>query len=401
MQPSLLSSPISDTSDMSHPKSVELLARLIAFDTVSDRSNLDIVDFIANYLDGFGIPSRRFPNAAGDKAALLATIGPSDRPGLVLSGHLDVVPVTGQPWSHSPFQARIADGRLYGRGAADMKGFVAVALALVPRLASARLDVPVHLAFSYDEEITCKGSLDLIGAFGRDLAKPAGCLVGEPTLMAVVNAHKSVAAFETTVTGLAGHSSRPEEGANAVIAAAKLALHLETLADDLRQGHDLDGRFQPPYTSLSIGKLGGGIAFNTVPDRASLIWETRGLPNANADDLVANLHAFAESSVLPALRRQTPAASVTTAKLIDVPSLAALDGSRLERLAVGLLGGNAPQTAAYGTEAGHFAAAGIPAIVCGPGSIGQAHKADEWIALEQLILAERFVEALLTSWSVA
>ena len=386
---------------MPHPKSVELLARLIAFDTVSDRSNLEIVDFIASYLDGFGIASRRFFNTVGDKAALLATIGPTDRPGLVLSGHLDVVPVTGQPWSHPPFQAKIADNRLYGRGAADMKGFVAVVLALVPHLASSRLDVPVHLAFSYDEEITCRGSLDLIASFGRDLPKPIGCLVGEPTLMAVVNAHKSVAAFETTVTGLAGHSSRPEEGANAVIAAAKLALHLEALASSLRHRQDLDDRFQPPYTSLSIGKLAGGIAFNTVPDHASLIWETRGLPNAKADDLVDSLHAFAESSILPALRRQTPAAAVTTTKLIDVPSLAAADGSRLARLAIGLLDGKAPQTAAYGTEAGHFAAAGIPAIVCGPGSIGQAHKADEWIDLDQLALAERFIEALLTGWSAA
>ena len=376
---------------------VDLASALIGFDSVSSRSNLAVVDYIERYLASYGVAARRFPNADGTKAALFATIGPHDRGGVCLSGHLDVVPVEGQPWSHDAFDARVIDGRLYGRGACDMKGFVATALALVPELTKADLTVPVHLCFSYDEEVSCLGSVDVIARFGLELPRPILCIVGEPTLMEVVNAHKGLSTFTTTITGKAGHSSIPEAGVNAVFASARLLVELETIAQELRTQIDPTGQFAPPYSSVHVGKAGGGIAVNTIPDTASILWECRALPGFDIDSVAQRLDRFAAEQLLPAMQQIAPEADISTVRLVNVPGLAAQPGSNLEHLVLSIAGRSSAHAVSYGTEAGHFQAAGVPTLVCGPGSIAQAHQADEWVEISQLDACLDFLRRLIAT----
>lgn len=375
----------------------ELTAKLIAFDTVSSRSNLALVDFIADYLAAHGVEALRLPNAAGDKAALFATIGPADRGGVVLSGHVDVVPVEGQAWSSPAFEARLADGRLYGRGTCDMKGFVATALALVPEFLTAGLKEPIHLAISYDEEISCLGSLDMIRRFDNDMPMPRACIVGEPTLMDVVDAQKSLSAYVTVVAGRPAHSAMPALGANALHAAARIITHLDDIADELRDAGDASGRFDPAYSTVQAGLIKAGKAINIVPDEARIVWECRGLP-ALPENFVRNrIRAFSEEVVLPRLQRNAPEASITTELDVSVPALAPDPGSYAETLALRLVGHNRTQAVSYGTEAGHFQLAGVPTVICGPGSIKQAHGADEWIALSELEACATFLRRLAQS----
>lgn len=376
---------------------VDLASALIGFDSISSRSNLAVVDYIEHYLASYGVAARRFPNADGTKAALFATIGPADRGGVCLSGHLDVVPVEGQPWSHDAFDARVIDGRLYGRGACDMKGFVAAALALVPELTKADLTVPVHLCFSYDEEVSCLGSVDVIARFGLDLPRPILCIVGEPTLMEVVNAHKGLSTFTTTITGKAGHSSIPEAGVNAVFASARLLVELETIAQELRTQIDPTGQFTPPYSSVHVGKAGGGIAVNTIPDTASILWECRALPGFDIDSVAQRLDRYAAEQLLPAMQQIAPEADIRTVRLVNVPGLAAQPGSNLEHLVLSIAGQQGAYAVSYGTEAGHFQAAGVPTLVCGPGSIAQAHQADEWVEISQLDACLDFLRRLIAT----
>ena len=376
---------------------VDLASALIGFDSISSRSNLAVVDYIERYLASYGVAARRFPNTDGTKAALFATIGPADRGGVCLSGHLDVVPVEGQPWSHDAFDARVIDGRLYGRGACDMKGFVATALALVPELTKADLTVPVHLCFSYDEEVSCLGSVDVIARFGLELPRPILCIVGEPTLMEVVNAHKGLSTFTTTITGKAGHSSIPEAGVNAVFASARLLVELETIAQELRTQIDPTGQFTPPYSSVHVGKAGGGIAVNTIPDTASILWECRALPGFDIDSVAQRLDRFAADQLLPAMQQIAPEADISTVRLVNVPGLAAQPGSNLEHLVLSIAGRSSAHAVSYGTEAGHFQAAGVPTLVCGPGSIAQAHQADEWVEISQLDACLDFLRRLIAT----
>lgn len=374
---------------------VDLATTLIGFNSISSRSNLPIVEYIERYLASYGVTSRRFPNAEGTKAALFATIGPQDRGGVCLSGHLDVVPVAGQPWSHDAFDAQIIDGKLYGRGACDMKGFVAAALSLVPELTKTELNVPVHLCFSYDEEVSCLGSVDVIAQFGHDLPRPILCIVGEPTLMEVVNAHKGLSTFTTTITGKAGHSSIPEAGVNALFVSARLLVELETIAQELRTQIDPTGQFSPPYSSVHVGKAEGGIAVNTIPDTASILWECRALPGFDIDSVPQRLDRFAAEHLLPAMRQVAPEANIATVRLVNVPGLAAQTGSNLEHLVLSIAGQPSAYAVSYGTEAGHFQAAGVPTLVCGPGSIAQAHQADEWVDVSQLEACVDFLGRLI------
>lgn len=372
----------------------EMTARLIAFDTVSHRTNLPLIDFVEDYLAAHGLRSFKAMNEAGDKAALFATIGPTDKGGVCLSGHVDVVPVEGQDWSSSPFEARIADGRLYGRGSCDMKGFVATALALVPEWQRMPLRAPIHLAISYDEEVSCLGSLGLIEKFGHDLPKPVACIVGEPTLMQVVDAHKSVAGYETLVTGRAAHSALPALGANAIHAAALVVSELDRLAGVLRDRGDPSGRFTPGYSTLQVGTISGGEAINIVPALARLVWEVRGLPSLDRAEIPALVDEFCRSHVAPRLVAAAAEAGVATKEYVFVPGLAPDPGSIAEQLALRLAGRNHTETVSYGTEAGHFQSAGVPTVVCGPGSIEQAHRADEFIALAQLEACTDFLRKL-------
>ena len=372
----------------------ELTAKLVSFDTVSSRSNLALIDFVADYLAGHGVESIRLPNATGDKAALLATIGPTDRPGVVLSGHVDVVPVEGQAWTAPAFEARLEGERLYGRGTCDMKGFVATALALVPDFLAMKLKAPVHIAISYDEEISCLGSLDMIARFDRDLPLPRACIVGEPTLMEVVDAQKSLAGYLTRITGRPAHSAMPALGANALHAAARIVSHLDDIADELQAAGDPSGRFEPGYSTVQAGLIQAGKAINIVPDEARIVWECRGLPSLPVEFVPDRIRAFSQEIVLPRLRRNAPEADIVTELDVAVPALSPEPGSYAETLALRLAGRNRTQAVSYGTEAGHFQLAGIPTVICGPGSIKQAHGADEWIALSELEACASFLRRL-------
>ncbi|MGO4283912.1 acetylornithine deacetylase [Bosea sp. TAB14] len=371
-----------------------MLARLVAFDTVSHKSNLPLIDFVEGYLTGWGVASTRFPNAAGDKAALFATLGPQDRGGIVLSGHTDVVPVEGQAWSRDPFTLHVEGGRAYGRGAVDMKGFVALALALAPDFLAAGLRTPIHLFFSYDEEVTCLGVIDGIAAMGRTLPRPLAVIVGEPTSLDIADAHKGIRTFLTSITGFAAHSSKPQLGASAVHAGALLAAELDRMQEEAKERPDGSGRFDPPYDTVHVGKFHGGIARNILADKAELSWEIRTLPGSDPEAGPARFGRLSET-VLARMRKTAPSSTIETVMTSDVPGLAPDPGSEAERLAMRLSGRNHTIAVAYATEAGHFQRAGLPTVVCGPGSIDQAHQPDEYITLEQLQAGEAFMRKLM------
>lgn len=382
------------------PASLALLDALVAFPTISDRSNLELIAFVEAYLARLGVASRRFPNADGTKAALLITIGPADKAGIVLSGHTDVVATHGQDWTSDPFRMTVRDGKAYGRGTADMKAFSAIALAAVPRMLAQPLKRPIHLLLSYDEETTCLGSLDAIRAFGTDLPMPLAAIVGEPTLLEVADAHKGVTIFRTVVSGTAVHSSRPDSGANAVLGASMLIAELDRHFDRAIAKGDATGRFDPPHATVHVGTIQGGTGLNIVPERCEFAWEVRTLPDFPGAPVAMQLAHHARDAVLPRLRRGGAGASVDTTMVVDVPGLAPEPGSSAETLALRLAGRNRPICVSYCTEAGHFQRAGIPTVICGPGSIDQAHKADEFIALDQIEAGDRFMDRLI-SWCVA
>jgi acetylornithine deacetylase len=374
---------------------LDLLARLVGFPTLSDASNLALIDFAQSYLEAHGATCRRFPNADGDKAALLATIGPADRPGIVLSGHSDVVPVAGQAWSSDPYVLRIAEGRAYGRGSVDMKGFVALAMAAAPAMAAQTLTTPIHILISYDEETTCLGPLDAIASFGRDLPLPRAAIVGEPTGLEVADAHKGVSIFESVVTGRDVHSANPGKGANAILGAAAMIREIEAIADMMITRGDPTGRFDPPYSTVHVGTVQGGTALNIVPKRCAIGWEIRAVPGIDTTEAVDRLAVFAAQEVLPCLRKTAPEADIVTTCDVEVPGLAPEPGSQAESLALKLAGRNATISVSFATEAGHFQAAGIPTVVCGPGFIDQAHQVDEYIDLSQLAAGEAFMQRLV------
>ncbi|MEZ0167282.1 acetylornithine deacetylase [Microvirga sp. TS319] len=373
---------------------LEMLAKLVAFDTESDKSNLALIDFVEAYLRSWNVPFVRVPNGTGDKAALYATIGPQDKGGVVLSGHTDVVPVAGQPWTSDPFTLRIENGRAYGRGAVDMKAFDALALALIPEFQAADLKTPIHIMLSYDEETTCLGVVDTIRRFGQDLPMPKAVIVGEPTMLEVVDAHKSVVTFTTTVHGLEAHSSKPYLGASAVMTAAELIAELNRIGDEMMERGDISGRFDPPYTTVHVGVVSGGTARNIISKSCTFHWEFRGLPSQDPHEIPDRLEAFVQNVALKRLTRFGDFGHIETKIHAHVPGLAPEPGSFAETLALRLAGKNRTQTVPFGTEAGHFQAAGVPTVICGPGSINQAHQADEYITLDQLEAGAAFMRRL-------
>ena len=371
-----------------------ILERLVGFATVSDRSNLALIDYVADYLGKLGVTVWRAPNAARDKAALMATIGPPVEGGVVLSGHTDVVPVEGQAWSGNPFALREADGRLYGRGACDMKGFDAVVLAMVPEFLAAGLKRPIHILLSYDEETTCLGSLGLIARFGRETPRPALAIIGEPTMMSVADAHKGVATFRTRVLGHEAHSARPALGANAVAIAGDIVSEIGRQARLLEAPALSDPRFDPPYSTLSVGTIHGGTARNILARECEFNWEFRGLPGVPAAAAAARVQAFIDEVALPRLTRFVSGPTITTTMEVDVPALAPQPSNAAASLALRLTRSNTVGAVSFATEAGHFQAAGLPTVVCGPGSIEQAHKPDDFIALPQIAAGVAFMRAL-------
>ncbi|MBK1671499.1 acetylornithine deacetylase, partial [Rhodovibrio sodomensis] len=291
----------------------EMLAELVGFDTVSHTSNLALIAFVEDYLAAHGIPSTRVPNDDGTKASLYATIGPNVEGGVVLSGHADVVPTAHQTWASDPFTLTERGSRLYGRGTSDMKGFLACALSLVPEFAAAGLARPVHLAISYDEEVGCLGCVDMVRQLAEGaIAPPRGVIVGEPTEMRLVVAHKGINGYETTVTGKETHSSQTQLGANAIMAAGSLIAELQRLADRARETAPADGPFTPPHATVSVGTIQGGHALNIVPGRCRFAWECRTLPGEDRDAYARGLDRFAWETVLPRLQASAPEAAIET-----------------------------------------------------------------------------------------
>lgn len=371
----------------------ELLARLVHFDTTSHRSNLPLIRFVEDYLAQHGIASQLVPNTENTKTSLYATIGPSGVPGVALSGHTDVVPVDGQTWTTDPFVLAERDGRLFARGAADMKGFLACVLAAVPDLKRRNLSVPVNLAFSYDEEIGCIGVRPLIAEIKRRFVPPRVVIVGEPTSMCVVDAHKGPVRWHIEIKGRAAHSSMAPLGVNAIAVAGKLLAELARIEEDLKQA-PRDERFAPPYATLQVTRIDGGTATNIVPVSCRLDFDLRALPGVDAAAIDQRLRTFAEKQCLPDMRRIAPEAGIDIQIANEVPPFASANASEAVALALHLAEQNETHAVSYATEAGLFQAAGSPAVVIGPGDIAQAHSADEWIAKDQLDRCMAFLTRL-------
>ena len=378
---------------MNEPSSRDLLARLIGFATVSRDSNLELIGFIRDYLTGLGVDSELFHNSEGTKANLFATIGPLDKGGVVLSGHTDVVPVDGQAWTVEPFCLSERDGRLYGRGAADMKGFIASVLAAVPAFLAQPLQTPVHLAFSYDEEVGCLGVRSMLAALQQRAHKPRLCLIGEPTELKPVLGHKGKLAMRCQVQGAACHSAYAPYGVNAIEYAARLIGKLGEIGEVLAQ--DQDARFDPPFSTVQTGLIKGGRALNIVPEECEFDFEVRALPGFEAQAVADQLQSYAQAQLLPRMRAVNPASDIRLQPLSGYPGLATPAQSEAAQLVALLSGSTEFGTVAFGTEGGLFDQAGIPTVVCGPGSMEQGHKPDEFVSVEQLAGCDAMLRRLV------
>jgi acetylornithine deacetylase len=371
-----------------------MIERLIAYPTVSRDSNLALIEYARDYLEGFGAKTRLTYDATGKKANLFATLGEGARSGMILSGHTDVVPVDGQAWDSDPFKAFYQDGRLYARGSADMKGFIGVALSQAPAyleaINSGQLNAPIHYALSYDEEIGCIGVRGLIKDLEELGLQAAGCIVGEPTLMQPIVAHKGTNRFRCCVRGREAHSSYVTHGVNAIEYAARLVVFVRTLADRLAAHEERDLGFTVPYTTLSTGLIRGGIAANVVPKDCEFQFDMRTLPNASAEQLFGEIKAYAEE-----LQKEMKAIDPVTGIDLDWASntvgLNASEQDAIVQLAMKLVRAETTGKVSYGTEAGLFAKIGIASVVMGPGDIAEAHRPNEYVELEQLARCESFL----------
>lgn len=364
----------------------DILDHLVAFPSVAGKANGDIAGWIEAYLAEHGARVALLPGPEGDRSNLFATIGPADVPGYILSGHMDVVPAAEPQWTSPPFALRREGERLYGRGTTDMKGFLAAALAAVPHLAGIRLARPIHLAFSYDEEVGCRGVPHLIARLAELCAKPLGVIVGEPSGMRAVRGHKGKAAARVTIRGRTGHSSRPDLGLNAIHAMAETLSAVVSEAEQLTHG-PFDPAIAPPCSSLQAGVIAGGQSVNIIPDYCTLELEARAIPGVDPASLLAPVRARAEACEANGFRVEwTPLSAYPALSLPQDATLATL---------LSELTGEAPLAAvSYGTEAGLYQAAGLDAIICGPGDIGRAHKPDEYILASELAACQRMIEAL-------
>lgn len=372
--------------------SADILAKLIGFDTTSRNSNLELIAWVEDYLGDFGVSSRRVYDPTGTKANLYATIGPDDRSGYILSGHTDTVPVDGQDWASDPFALTQVDDRLYGRGTADMKGFLACCLAQVPALVKTDLQTPIHLAFSYDEEVGCIGVRGLIAQLEENSVQPLGCFVGEPTSMAVVLAHKAKRSFRATFTGKPVHSSRAPDGVSAINYAAQLIAFVNDLASELAEGAR-DELFDVPHSTAHVGTFHGGTALNIVPETAVMDFEVRVLPDQDAEGLVRRIEACVDQ-LDQQMRARDARCGAKLELLAAFPGLQTSPDADIATFAKRLAQQNDHLKVAYGTEAGLFAQAGIASAIVGPGSIVQAHAQDEFITLDQLARCKAMLDRL-------
>lgn len=374
--------------------SLDVLTRLIAFDTTSRNSNLALIEWVEAYLSARGVASKRVLNADGAKANLYAVVGPNVEGGVVLSGHTDVVPVDGQPWTSDPWMLTERGGKLYGRGSADMKSFVALALAHVDAALTAPIKRPLILAFSYDEEIGCLGAPSMIGEIARELPKPAAVIVGEPTSMKVVSAHKGVRSFFVELIGREAHSSLPEQGVSAVMEALKLMSLIVEMGGEARTSADAGSLFSPPGPTMTIGKVEGGTASNILARRCEFVWDLRSPDPEQADAIEARFREAA-AKLETDMQARAPEAAVRITRRSQTPGLTIDSGSAAESLARALTGDNETRAISYAAEAGLFQRAGIPTVLCGPGSIEQAHQPDEWIQRTQIEEGALFMRKLI------
>jgi acetylornithine deacetylase len=376
-------------------RAVEMLRTLVAFDTVSRKSNLALIEHVRGLLSAHGIDSRLVYNESKTKANLLASVGPAVPGGVVLSGHTDVVPVEDQDWHSDPFQVVERDGKLYGRGTADMKAFVAIALAALPDMARAPLKRPIHFAFSYDEEVGCVGVPSLIKLLNAELPKPSAVVVGEPTEMKVVTAHKGVTGVRTVVTGHEAHSSLPHRGVSAVMIAAELIEYLRAMSLEAAAKGPHNPLFEPAHTTITVNRIEGGTAPNIMAGRCAFQWDVRALPE---DDPAAYIRRFAEHCrevVLPRMRAVAPECNIEIVPRAATPALHPDKDSEAERLCRLLTGDNATRHVSFAAEAGQFQQSGLATVICGPGSIAQAHQPNEFIAVSQVAAGVKFVDDLI------
>lgn len=379
----------------------DMLAKLISFDTISSQSNLAMIDFVEEYLNAFGFQTRQIRDASGQKANLYASRGPQELPGILLSGHTDVVPVEGQNWHSDPFVLREHDGLLYGRGTTDMKGFIAAVLARLPALESSKMKMPLHLAFSYDEEVGCLGARDIIEHVKQLSVSPLLCIVGEPTNMNPITGHKGIRDYSCCVRGKSCHSSLAPYGVNAVEAAAELIAHIKSIARRMQEQGPYDTNFDPPFTTLHVGTIKGGTAQNIVPQSCTFGFEFRFIPETDPDEIIDEIRQFAFRRLEPPMKEIDPTTGIQFKCVADVPAFDIDETDPAVAFVQAISGANDTSKVSFGTEAGLFAQSGIPTVVCGPGDINQAHKPDEFIALDQLKKCEASLDRLWEKLSTA
>lgn len=382
---------------------INRLSRLIAFDTTSRHSNLALIHDCADYLESLGLKPWLSHNADQSKANLFATIAAangSTEGGLILSGHTDVVPTDGQTWQSDPYRADIREGRLYGRGSADMKGFIAAVLAAAPAMVQAELKRPLHIALSYDEEIGCLGAPVMIAELQKRGLTPEHCIVGEPTSMRMVVAHKGIHTFRCAVHGKAAHSSLTPQGVNAIEYAAKLIVFINELAGRLKARHDTDPDYDVPFSTLSVNTIAGGIAGNIVPQLCEFEFDYRNLPHMSPADITAPIEAHIREVLQPQMQAVDAACRIDMRHGENVPAMPEAEAALLHDLITQLVQDSSRLKVAYATEGGQFQQAGIATVICGPGNIEQAHKADEFVELSQLARCDAFLHKLIAAQSV-
>ncbi|WP_439124586.1 acetylornithine deacetylase [Marivita sp.] len=375
-------------------RTTEILGDLIAYPTISADSNFDMILHMAGLLEEAGARCDVMSSPCGTKANLFATLGPDRNGGILLSGHSDVVPVADQAWTRDPFEMGHTDGRLYGRGACDMKGFIAATLAMAPHFAERVGDRPVHFAFTYDEEVGCMGARHLAETLAERDLTPGVAIIGEPTEMRIIDGHKGCNEYTTHFNGLAGHGSLPDHGVNAVEYAVRYVNHLLGLKEKLQARAPQNSPFDPPWTTVNVGSLVGGVAHNVIAPSAQVEWEMRPVQPGDVEFVRQSLNDYCEAELLPKMRAVHPGAYITTDVIGEVVGLLPTDENEARRIVSELTGANSSDVVAFGTEAGLFQALGTDVVVCGPGSIEQAHKADEYIAIDQLAQCLGMLERL-------
>ncbi len=376
-----------------------MLRRLIAFDTTSRNSNLALIDYVQNYLKGHGVESKLVPSEDGKKANLFATVGPMAKDGVVLSGHTDVVPVDGQPWDTDPWTLTLKDGKYHGRGTCDMKAFYAIALAMLPQFLKAGLKKPVHFALSYDEEVGCIGAHSLAARMASEVPRPRAIIIGEPTMMTVVHAHKGAQIYVTKFTGFEAHSSMTHLGVSAIHFAGEFVHYLNDLQDELdAQFAKVDSEFMPPAPTFNVGTIVGGTAGNILARECEVLWGYRELPNRPMDALGERCLKHLKEELLPKMKAKHPAASIETVMRSSSPAFSPDGNEEAKTLAASWSGSNVVGSVVYGTEAGIFKKSlGVPTVVCGPGDIAQAHQPNEFILASQITACEDFMRRM-TEW---